>query len=521
MYCNTCGTENPSSNNYCSHDGTVLKQQKQQIYKTTEAMYCGGCGSPKSSTSNYCLTCGTSAFKYSKATTEKDTVKSTENRIHVPTISVQGGIKPAMIAAAAGAVLVLLLTYILFSSLTNLSQPLLSEFTDGSFDIEDTIAEINEYSDNKLQAPPKLIGFTDFVMATHLVKPTLKGDANVPFQGLIEWKASLSLGIILLLIIPVVSLFISGILYRRLVKEQHIKILLQGSLSIAILYGLFLSILSLFSGFSYFLEAISIDVSTHYGFISAFIKGFFLSFLFSFLGMLFSFDYKKVTAHLRTMLPYGDAIHQGISTFFRGLIAFFLLSVALIKIAADKFSNDADMDIFANSFTALITFGTQAGFYFWNLANLGTLRLIQMEDQITSTLGYSIFSGLKVAGNEFSTDDILETELMLADINTGIFLTLGILLTVALYIWSGYRLAKNGQASIQSLVIYSLVFACLLSIASGFAQSQISLLVTHDSDIKQMEFSLGFNVFLTFIKGWLMAFIFAFAGSFILKWRTK
>ncbi|RFU61116.1 zinc ribbon domain-containing protein [Peribacillus glennii] len=531
MYCSTCGTENPATNNYCLNDGTILKPDKGKfsIHASPAATFCSGCGSSVSAKDNYCLACGSTLHSYQKTAFVKDGLKpaSTGTAIKsfsIPKINITI-LKPAIISSIIGLVLVLILSFGLLQMNTQAVKTAFSQDTD--VNITYLIESLREQTGMDLPEPGAIIGLTDMMMMSHLVSAEL--DANMDsFDEKYNISIKLSFGLVFILLIPAIALFVSGIVHRNMTGDENPYSLLYGAASTAILYGILLAILSLFSGFSYDVKNATpkflLDVSTSYSFFGAFLKGTMIAFLFSMLGMLFSLNYRRVTGHLRDMFPFGDALHQGISTFFRGFIIFSVVMIFIVqntfkKIAlfAGEFS-DAEYltNLMDKSFSFILAIGTQLGALIWNLASFGSFTASTTEGMDVSTMSYSMLSGLQTSGDELGS----EIQLALAMTDIGLYIKFAALVLVGLFVWSGYSLSKNGMASIKSLAVYSLVYSILFALFTYFAKIQFIGEAPEHGGPGVIEMMIGFGSFAAFLKAFIFAFLCAYAGTFIRKWRS-
>lgn len=528
MYCSTCGFENPAGNNYCLNDGTKLKPHNARYsIDFSASTFCSDCGKNVSVKDNYCDSCGSALLNYQKAGLMKPAAVKGEQAVSFPR-SIKNHFKTALISAIAGLLLVFLINWAVLAINEATYKSFLKEAYGGSFNIENMTDYFESTTDSNLPEPGKLVGVTDMVMASHLISPTLSTSVGEFMEDEFKREYKLSLGLVINLLIPAIALFIAGIFFRKKTKEASIYSVFYGSLSIAPLYGVILSIVSFFSGFSYEvkIEELSLDLSTSYFFLAAFLKGFGIAFLFSLIGMLFSITFKKATGHLSDMLSIGEALHQGIATFFRSFLIFAVIMMIAVYnglkrleiFAAESLGSSPLGLLLEKSFGFILAAGAQLGVYAWNLASFGALAFTGKEDKDEFSLAYSILSGLKPTG-DYSGSDMFEMQMFLDSINFGLYTKLAVLILAALFVWSGYRLAVKGNASIKSLAIYSLVYSVmfgLLTYLAGFHFSSESL-ATEDS--YHYEITFGVSAMATFVKSLIMSFILAYAGTLIVKWR--
>lgn len=524
MYCSTCGAENSASNNYCINDGTKLKpyQGKYSLDKSA-SQFCSNCGNAAAPSDNYCGSCGTNLYSYKK-TGSKDAISPVKANVQmtraIPKFNMEF-FKPALFSSAAALLLVFLICFILFSP----NKKAFLSFIEKELDLD-----INEYAesltDTNLPEPDSLFELTDMVMVSHFMFPVLKADMNID-DGPTSLKLKLSFGLIILLLIPLLSHFISGIIYQKTSREISTANLFYGAITVGILYGLLFAIVSLFSGFDYDVDSdlLSIKIHTSYSIFSAFLKGFGFAFLFSFIGMLFSINFKKATGHLSQVHEYGEAVHQGISTFFRSMLAFSVISFITFKIMTEKsfnqlaelFGDSAAEKIIEKSFQLALVIGTQIGLYIWNLASFGTLQLIMRPYNKEGILSYSMFKGIETKGDFTDLElDLYKLHEMIDRSDFGLYTKLGTLLLIVLFIWSGYKISKRATNSLVSIAIYSLVYSLLFCLLTALTKFYFS---ASDNGLS-FELMLGFSAMKGFIISYLMTFIFAYAGTFIGKWKS-
>lgn len=525
MYCSTCGAKNSASNNYCIIDGTKLKPyQGKYSLNISVSQYCSHCGNAVSAADNYCGSCGTTIHSYKKMST-KDVINpliaNVQKTRAIPKLNMKF-FKPALFSSIAALLFVFMMSFVLFHMNKEATQSFLKK--ELNIDINETIKYAESATDTNLPEPDSLFGLTDMVMVSHFMAPVLKADINIDEPVSVNMK--LFSGVMIFLLIPMLSLFVSGIIYQKITKEISPANLFYGSIAVGILYGLLLAIVSLFSGFDYGIKNkfLSINIHTSYSIFSALIKGFGFAFLFSFIGMLFSINFKKATGHLSQVHIYGEAIHQGISTFFRSMLAFSVISIIIFKMTTDRYINQiaelfgdaAAEKIINKSFQFALVIGTQIGLYIWNLASFGTLQFIKRSVNEESELSYSLFKGAEASGGFTHSDYLYNFQEIIDGSDFGFYTKLGILLLIILFIWSGYRISKNASNTLASIAIYGFVYSLLISLLIAITKFHFSASGNEFS----LEVILGFSAIKGFIKNYLISFIFAYAGTFIGKWKS-
>lgn len=550
MYCKTCGTANADHNNYCTHDGSVLlkKQPGLQLVKK-DSIYCSGCGSKAASQDNYCLSCGNALFTYQKtsselldksvlfpASAEKDQSQSWK----WPNLNISY-LKQALVPTAIAFILMLVINFFVFESTQKYYTDLSNEMP-AELDLQELIHSIENETDTELPKLDSLYGFTDMVMASHLNSPTiklnLKGRVDGE-EGHMEGKAGLTLSFLVYLLIPVLSLFISGILYGRNHKEVQIEEKVYTAIGIGLLYGAVLSIFSLFSGFSYDVNIheeftkISLDVGTSYSLLQAVLAGFILGTVFSFIGILFSIDYRRFTGHLTQAGAFGQAVHQGFSTFVRGFV---IMAGTTILIFISKFNTmKEDLELFVGmgpevfekllekttAFAVLI--GTQIGSFILGLVHFSPLTFnfdIESEGE-SGGISYSLLSGFTSEGDTELEDALFLWDLFGNSSDLSLFLKFAVLVPILLFIWSGYQIAKSGASSFTSLGAYSFTYALFLALLTSISSFSFEFSYRGtDMGLEKNSLFLGVGTIGIFIRSFLFSYLFSYIGTYISRWRN-
>ena len=189
MYCKNCGQNNPDWSNYCIHDGTPLKNSStNQSIKLTpsEGNYCSNCGQNTSVGDNYCSVCGHYLLKLTKVEDEQRVPTQEKQRTSLKKKSISwspGFIIPVLKRTLAPAVIAFVLMLVLNFLFSNFFHAMNEELFEMAFNTttEDIAYEISEEFDVNVKAPDEVIGFTDFVMASHQMSPKyeLEGMSNI------------------------------------------------------------------------------------------------------------------------------------------------------------------------------------------------------------------------------------------------------------------------------------------------------------------------------------------------------
>ncbi|KAB7706645.1 hypothetical protein F9802_10645 [Bacillus aerolatus] len=543
MYCKLCGAANPEGSNYCHQDGTSLANSASlnqlQLLKR-ETSFCPSCGEGTLGSENYCGACGhtllTHAKKESAAAIESVIVPVKNYSFSFSSFFTKETFKKALLPATLAFLLMLALSFLVSSSMNQYYDSLFAQMFDTT--PKELAEEIAEETGANVKAPGHLFGFTDVAMISHLVSPTYTMDARGVLnydEGSFAGKLKIDASSLIFLLFPLITLFLAGTLHRRQTKDESFSLLLAGAISIGIVYGLLLSILSFFSGFSYDLkvneggESFKAAIDTSYFFLAAFLKGALLGAFVSLLGMLFSLDNRHVTKHLERFMPYGEAVHQGFSAFVRG---FALLAVIFTVIVGTKlnewkesfidFSTLFDLplssELLEKTWSFAASIGAQLAAIVYSMLHFTPLTFKMNVDEFASNveMRYSIFGGFQdsFGGMTQNLDIFLDMN------NIALYLKLAILIPAGFLLWAGYSLAKSNQAGWQTFVIFGLVyslFTAILAAASGVFLNGEFMSEGFDNDRQTMDYSISVSAIRVLISSFLMAVILSFAGSWLYK----
>ncbi|WP_110928703.1 zinc ribbon domain-containing protein [Bacillus massiliglaciei] len=539
MYCKTCGTSNPDWSNYCSQDGTALLHpctgQRADLVKR-EKHFCSGCGSETAKTDNYCMTCGQTLLTYQVTKRAEKSVGGEERErvgISLSSIFSIHYVKKAIIPALAAFVITLLLSFVGFTVNDQFYEDIFNE----SLGI--TPSEIADQASAEfgtdIKEPGEIFGFTDTVMMAHMLSPKYKLQAEI-HEGYDDFEVSGDLKIgfsyVVFILFPFIGLFISGLLYGRKNGEKNLQSFLGGAVGIGLIYGLILTVFSIFSGYHYKLdlpeEDFMVKISSSYPIIGTFLKGLIFGISFSMAGMLFSIDKRRVTKHLEKTIPYGNAVHQGIAAFTRGFVILSLITVIFIAGKLKDWQEGlAYLDIpgidalFEKSAMTAGYIGVQLSSMIYSMLHFSPLSFMMEKENDGVGIAYSIFSGFKTTG-EASSGDTTFMNFLFSSSNIDVMLKLATLLPVALLIFGGCAMAKSKQSSYVSLAILSIVYGLLTAALASFsAISAEGLFQVKGDDDEAFSFSLAVSTFRVFIFGFIIAYIASFAGSCIPKFLHR
>ncbi|WCN37962.1 hypothetical protein [Aneurinibacillus uraniidurans] len=480
MFCPSCGNATSEHANYCARDGYMLGKVDSFSSLSREAgEFCRSCGIARNPLHIYCSACGHSNLKENGKVGSTPTVRSSSA---IPALQTSL-FRTSMFRLGAGNALVsLLISFILTFFLALIMN---SEVKDGIIHY----LNIPEYL---VDTDVSFLHVMNSVLLVHLASLTLDIDMGLRASG----SMNLHLGMFILLLIPFIGLTLSAYLFTKkrdwLVPER-----LKWSVYTGLLYGILLAFISLLSSST---QEISIpfggsmEVRSHFSFISTFFNGFFFGTLFSFFGTLAANGKGKfaLTSQLRDVIPFGEAVHQAIATVFRGLA----LSILFISIVLA--SKDALPDNPIPGTNALIV--SQAGGYTWNFLNLSTFYGKIKRDELT----ISIFSGVKTSDGSDSFDEDLYS-----------YILIGLIIPLFLFFWAGRRIKLTTSTNVlHTLLVFSSVYAGCMMIFSWVTTISVSLTgQAAELGRNSMEMSLGFSLFITFLTTFLFSFAVAYLGQ--------
>lgn len=542
MYCKNCGAENLANANYCIHDGAFLKSPSVKFRtKERNSTFCSSCGAKTESPFNYCTACGSSTNHYSFEKGTNTAPKEISNRAAALPQKLPGikltYVKQLLLPALLALIIIFGLAFTVMKSSEQVFNSMLDDSL-GEMDFAGLVEELEDVTNTKAPKLDQLFGISDIVMAANLQNPIVTVKAFQERNGDREERtatAEAKNGFLLYLLIPFIGLFAAGIFAARRNHSTRLEDHLANAAGIALLYALFMTLFSLFAGFSYDFSIdekrmnLGVDINTDYSLFKVLFMTFIFGFLFSGLGSLFATAYRKTTGHLSEWLSSGEAIHQamaipvrGIFIFSIGLFVYLSIKLAEFKEAVSFLLDSSMEEILNKSYILVATVSVQLGSYLWNLLHFSPLTFMLQDDRQEGTISYGVFSGFEATGEARDTDFFM-LEHMLEQADLDIYLKLAMLIPVALFLWAGYKIACKSHV-IKNLIIFSLVYAVMMAaLASftdiGFAFSAESGLRSDRETTAAAE--LGFGPVGTFIKSLLLSFVFAFLGTFFHRWKKS
>jgi hypothetical protein len=538
-----CGIENPTTANYCKHDGVALQSATTNFsLQKNKTVYCSGCGETVAESQNYCHTCGNTNLKF-ESRKVIDIAQSKESiAIQKPSFSSMfdlGMVKKAILPVVSALLILFLLSLSIISSTEIYYQELLGEdVTD--MDINFLMEQIERETGTDLPEIDKLIGVTDLMLLSHLIDPTFKLDINGEMfgeRGEMTGDIGVNNGIVMYLLIPFIALFIAGCIAGFRNKEASIGNRVQQAFLIAIFYSILLSVLSLFIGFNYKLNldeadvVMNIHLSNNYSFFATLFVSFILAFLFSGLGLLFARNFKQTTGVLHQEYAFGEAIHQSIWTFVRGIGVFFVISIAIIGSKVNEFKAQILPEVIGTpleeildkSYLLVTTLSAQLSVLVWNVVHLSPLKLVVAEGvgagEEEASMSYGLFSGLSAKGE--ANTDLFFAQMFLKEANIDLYLKLAIILPILLFLWAGYRIAAKSYNLLNSIAVFSILYAVLMTGLASLSSLGVDVSMNAFGDTEGFNAGLGFSAFGVFIRSLLFAAIFSYIGSWLHKWKSN
>ncbi|MEH6942733.1 zinc ribbon domain-containing protein [Bacillus sp. JJ722] len=521
IYCHTCGSENDSTQNYCYHDGTRLNKGKNiKLAKQTGA-YCPSCGVSAQNENNYCFSCGHAFFEKKKAEIDTEMIKQRVlpdvGKVSLFSWNI-GAMKPIIVIALAAFLLMFSLSYITFEVKKDSSLSLLQE----TLSLPEEL-NVNEMLNEFGVSEEEVMGVTSYIMSEHFVGQSVEIKGGE--EGIVNGKSNieLNLGLFINILIPaLICLIAGGVIGKKYLGKASI---LQNALTFSFVYGLLLSIVSFFAGYSASSRILGeeLSLSLSHSFFGSLFKGFGIALIFSLIGSLIVQKFNKES--VQPISPYRQSFVQALFSFFTVTIAsigfmMFMVSKVMKENQILSFISYFTDSLQQKSFEVITTIGAQLGIYFMNLAHFGKMKLIGSIQSDGETEGgeksFSLLSGLKESNGD---TDLIHLQNTVSDFN--IFIIIAVVLFAILFAWSGFRLSKNNPSNWQPILVYSAVYSLLM----GFITFMVNLSVNakvkaefvNEQSVMEYSFSLGFNSIFMFISSFIFVTAVALAGAYIGK----
>ena len=226
-------------------------------------------------------------------------------------------------------------------------------------------------------------------------------------------------------------------------------------------------------------------------------------------------------------MPFGDAIHQGFSTFVRG---FALVSVIMMVILAIKV-NDSQKSLewlgnpfvnqfFEQSFGMTVVFaGVGLSSLIYSMLHFSPLSFnftqygFNGETMVLVTQYSPVLSTMEVQMNWTLLNWIITLVLMI-----DLYLKLAIIIPILFLLIAGYFLKSPNRSIYSSLAIFSLVYSLftviLASMGSIAIEGEMRVI---GEQTERISITLAINLFKVFMGSFIMSYSAGFAGSYLRK----
>lgn len=476
MYCKNCGSQNPEGINYCLQDGFPLEVSSGAINKSN-TRFCSSCGEENHSLLNYCQACGASLFH---AVPDKAEGPRLEIPNQVKSLAKTTGfrltkdhVKKGLLASVISIVIAAVFSAIVSAVLSDAVMKNLAEIIGSSG--RDYLESLNTNGSG-------LSGMVGVLMNLHAIGVV----SHVSGSG-IGLSIAFHVGLILLLIFPFIALFLGNWFVAKRNPTHSISDHLLTTFANAVFYAIILGIISLFAGMS--IDVLSVKGSSSYSFFGALINGFILAFLFGSMGAFFSIKPLRTTSQLRHGVPFGEAIHQAISTVFRGIGSGFVIAFIFALIAMPELFKK-----FFLALTAIANFGV----YLWDVTNFNKLHIQVSSINDREEMSFSLF-GIK--GHE----DLDHMGVLM------IFFYIGLIVAIALIVFATRKIvSRSGGNHWADITVFSAVYAFLTAFVVHLSTLSASVGGNGLAGLMgSIHFKIGFNGFLSFIVCFIFSFVVA------------
>lgn len=418
-------------NNYSKYNGDIIKQNNMDdiVISKIKENRCSNCNTENNDNNNYCKVCGKYLYDIKNTKQKYKKINNTNfNNI------LQGlNIKNITLTALLSVLILLVVSLVIkvfisidASSISTIINPL-------HIVLAFNIGELQGYSSSILGS-----GAT-----------------------------SIKIGMIIILLIPFISLFISNKIFMR--KEiKDLKDLFINSVCIGILYSIILLLISFISNIrlgSNDILQYGISLSIKYRGMSILLNGFFIGFISTYV-IGFKKEYKSQNAYL-------NLLKISINTVFIGYISSFII-MYIFELSDSGFLYELGFYSYFDN-VGLNVMLSQASAYVWMFANLIPVSLNNIV---------SVFSLL-------NSDLLLYTKLIFGSM---IALSFIILLITGCLIKQKYY--KNDKIIIIFSMLYALVMGGLCIFTKIYITGNISLI---EMNSYKSSISMGSNVFIVIL----------------------
>ena len=509
MYCTTCGNEVPFGDSYCPYDGTFqLQDQQPHVTSGATPKFCSECGTSNTDEHLYCFQCG--AFQLTLIPYKFERVKEngTASAQVIPDFS-RLNKKMAVLCAFLAFLMVGIASFIVaqsFKEQASTFQAAMEDYTDISpYGLLSDI--FYSFDETELPTNP-FTGTSDFWMSSHLLNSKLSVDLNSDFETF-KGGVHLQSGPLILLLLPLLALLCSGYFYGRRNRMDTQQYWIS-SLLIGITYGVLTAIVAIFSGFSFKgtttgITTASLVIENNYPFFKALVTGFFIGTIFSFIGCLFgSGTLKSLTS---------SPLKEGLRTITIGISASIVVVIVLLyRLLFGDFAGIGFENIPTSAFLVI---AVQGGFLLWNILNLSPLSIEWDGFGDRAQMTFSSLSGMNTMPSN-------ELAMLITNFgNLRLYMMLGLLIPIALFVWAGYRMQQEGDIQFLRLTLFGFLYALLMSLLAAGTNSGIEFFSSMNvDDIEDApRLFIGFSAIATFFKCFIFSTLLAIVGAYWKKQR--
>lgn len=529
MFCNECGTNHPIYSNYCTADGAVLETKINGKANRSKIEFCASCGGKVASSAQYCLHCGGNLSGFSLQTTQSviQAIQIPSKKVDLPTFNSssflsKNNMKNALIAAVLAIVLVLVSA----GTIMNYAEQMFLDF------IEETEGEVVSakelrslsFVEEQIKSEsgmslslPTIYGITTFVTLLHNINTTFDLDANAFSESS---KVTFHQENLMLagLIVPIAVLLIVGAVLGYLARKSKSS-LGEPLIIFSGIYTLFIVISALISKVKFgtdskgvFGEILSIQAVLKFSFIDALLTGLFLALIVTGVSAYLTYYGKNIFLFLHEKSQYVQY------TVYSMLL--FIVILAVISIIG--FSSMDVSEIVGVGTAPIIAVVlplalTHASIWIMNLAHFNPLAFKMGMWDGAHSISINLFSSAKGIQNSIAEDyeleDMLNT-LVLTDGTLPTLVKLSFLLPAVLLIFAGFRLVKTHQSQIQQILLFSGIYALVMTVLSVASRLKFEVFV----DQEGTNISIYSSILPSFLSTFVMAAI-CFAIGGLLKKR--
>ena len=226
-----------------------------------------------------------------------------------------------------------------------------------------------------------------------------------------------------------------------------------------------------------------------------------------------------------------DAIHEGISAFFRSFAVISIIMIVLLAMKANDLQRSSGMgghpflnQLFDHSAIPVVFAGVELSSLIYGMLHFSPLSFKFTEYGLfgsTGEISYSIFSGSNYYGvaNEI---DFAQLDYFISTYDIDLYLKLAVIIPIVFLLLAGYFMKKSNHSIFITLIIFSLVYSLLTvmvaSIGSIAINGEVKILGGESDPIST---SLAVSLFKVFIGSFILSYVVGLAGSYLRKLLHK